>query len=180
MIIYIYVKKARQRSIVWNCSYFLVNVLAMHFHWYGTVWWFDMPMHFVGGAWIVFCILFSIYKPSCIWSYSENTFISISFGMIATTVLVGGIWELFEFSVDAITLADLANPIDSISDMFLIRQGRFRSIMRCVSFEECDRIKAYGTRYTQGLILWWNRICHRCEFLLELPKLILIQGKSFD
>ncbi|MCC6520660.1 hypothetical protein IT403_01615 [Candidatus Nomurabacteria bacterium] len=102
---------------------FLVNILAMHFHWYGTVWWFDMPMHFAGGAWIAF-VYYSVYINLRASGRIQKIHLSrLVFGMIATTVLVGGIWELFEFSVDAITLADLANPIDSISDMFFDTAG---------------------------------------------------------
>ena len=28
---------------------FVINFLAMKFYWYSSLWWFDMPMHFLGG-----------------------------------------------------------------------------------------------------------------------------------
>ena len=39
---------------------FFINYLAMTFHWYSSIWWFDMPMHFMGGLWLglIFILLF--------------------------------------------------------------------------------------------------------------------------
>ncbi|MBP6856284.1 MAG: hypothetical protein KBC42_01925 [Candidatus Pacebacteria bacterium] len=95
---------------------FLVNIMAMKFHWYSIVWWFDMPMHTLGGMWIALTSLF-VYK------YRRTTYDDITnpkklfFVALICVIIIGLLWEIFEFGMETVGTLDLANPIDSISDL---------------------------------------------------------------
>ncbi len=95
---------------------FVINLLATKFHWYSIVWWFDMPMHALGGLWVALTTLF-IYK------YRRTTYEDISrpkkmlIVALISVLIVGVAWELFEFGMETIGTLDLANPIDSLSDI---------------------------------------------------------------
>lgn len=46
---------------------FLIFILAFHAvafsnYWYWTIWWFDIPMHFFGGAWLAMVFLLLNFK----------------------------------------------------------------------------------------------------------------------
>lgn len=95
---------------------FGVNLLAMQFYWYGMLWWFDMPMHFIGGFWTGLVVLF-IYK------FKKTTVNDIEHPRkllvisVIGTLLIGVGWELFEFGLQHFTLIELARPVDSLSDL---------------------------------------------------------------
>jgi hypothetical protein len=95
---------------------FGVNFLATKFFWYNIVWWFDMPMHALGGLWVALASLF-VY----LGRYKKHEQVvhpkeMIIIGLIGV-LFIGGLWEVFEFVVQAITHVALANPIDSLSDI---------------------------------------------------------------
>ena len=97
---------------------FFINYLAMTFHWYSSIWWFDMPMHFLGGLWVG--ILF-------IWIfYGKKLDFSLIFKIIISVFLIGIFWEIFEIVVNNFTLADPFNLLDTISDVcFDVAGGAF-------------------------------------------------------
>ena len=96
----------------------IINEIAIFIHWYSLVWWFDMPMHFLGGLTVFyFCAI--IWIPARKW-VSDGRFL---FESIITTVLIGVLWEALELylyihygSPDFITL-------DSMSDVFFDLTG---------------------------------------------------------
>ncbi len=99
---------------------FIVNFLAMKFYWYSSLWWFDMPMHFLGGF---FLGMLGIYILSLKdFNFSE-------FLKIFLFVLVIGIgWEVFEVLVNQIS----HNPfyiLDTISDIFFDVSGGLSAIL---------------------------------------------------
>lgn len=95
---------------------FFINYFAMKFHWYSIVWWFDMPMHTLGGIWVALVSLFvyrfrrttveDIFKPRMIFVIA-----------LLSVLIIGLLWEIFEFGMENIGTVDLANPIDSLSDL---------------------------------------------------------------
>lgn len=95
---------------------FFINYFAMKFHWYSIVWWFDMPMHTLGGIWVALASLFvyrfrrttveDIFKPRMIFVIA-----------LLSVLIIGLLWEIFEFGMENIGTVDLANPIDSLSDL---------------------------------------------------------------
>ena len=80
---------------------FVVLVALLHFSatilsLYWRLWWFDMPVHFLGGAFIALSIVwlhsFSGYIPGHITRILPLTFAVVILGTIA----VGIGWEIFE------------------------------------------------------------------------------------
>lgn len=97
----------------------LVNALANAFYWYSAMWWFDIPMHIVGG-------LFLGVATGAVFFARLRT---LSLHDILVTILlmvliVGAGWEFFEYGVQFfIKGARLAHIPDSIKDIFMDMVG---------------------------------------------------------
>ena len=100
------------------------NFLADYFHLYYILWWFDMPMHFLGGFWV---------GGMAIWFYLFNTRVNnklTAFNRakklifyLAAVMAVSLIWELFEFSLDTFVVSRTNDIIDTLSDLFMDALG---------------------------------------------------------
>ena len=89
----------------------IVNYAAMKFHWYYSVPWFDMLMHFLGGLWLGLAF---------IWLYSAGTsYLKI----IAGVLLVGVFWEIFELVIHQYFLRESFDLPDTLSDLFFDMLG---------------------------------------------------------
>ena len=94
----------------------VLHKIALSLSLYWTVWWFDIAMHFLGGALIAFITLFFIYD-SKFFNFSIRKPIVIFAASLGATLIVGLSWELWELFVgftDAYkdqvdTIADLIN-----------------------------------------------------------------------
>jgi hypothetical protein len=70
----------------------VLNAIAISLHWYSIIWWFDMPMHFLGG-------LAVFYLSAYIW-FGATKYVSVGryiYESIITAVLLGVLWEALEF-----------------------------------------------------------------------------------
>jgi len=100
---------------------FALNLFAMKFYWYYSIWWFDIPMHFLGGFWLGLAILW--YFP-----IKETSFISVV--KIILGVLVASIgWEVFEIMVDKTITQNPFNTLDTFSDLCSGLSGGFTAIL---------------------------------------------------
>jgi hypothetical protein len=93
---------------------FILNFLAQKFYLYFSIWWFDMPMHFLGGLWLGFFFLW-------ILSYKDTVLKLDVLSVLKTLsgVLVLGIfWELFEFYFINHMAENPFNVLDTVSDIF--------------------------------------------------------------
>lgn len=108
-------KKLSVRIISIIFTILILNTMAMKFHWYFTIWWFDMPMHFLGGFWLGL-LIFWLLKIKEI-SLPEIIKIIIGFLVIAFG------WEIFEISIDKIITKNPFNTLDTISDIFFGLSG---------------------------------------------------------
>jgi hypothetical protein len=90
----------------------------MEFHWYSSIWYFDMLMHFLGGIWLGFaCIYIFPLKDNSLKPILKIFFI---------VLLIGAGWEAFEILVNKYTVQDSFNFFDTISDiLFDISGGLF-------------------------------------------------------
>ncbi len=68
-----------------------INALAVHFSWYSLVWWFDMPMHFLGGV-SVFYLSAMLWRPALKWVPVWR----FMYESVITAVLLGVLWEALE------------------------------------------------------------------------------------
>jgi len=100
---------------------FVVNSAAMKFYWYFSIWYFDMPMHFLGGFWVGLV---------CIYVFSLKEFnFNLIFKVFLCVFLVGFFWEIFEILVDKSITQNPFNSLDTISDMFFDLAGGGISII---------------------------------------------------
>ena len=97
----------------------VLNLLASVFHWYETLWWFDMPMHFLGGVCVMYVsaivALPSLKKGMGIGKYIRTCVIS--------AVMLGILWEVFEFVLYRYAGGPVFVPLDSLSDLLFDLAG---------------------------------------------------------
>lgn len=99
---------------------FLLNYLAMKFHWYSSIWYLDMPMHFLGGVWLG--LIF-------IWFFRlKEIDIKIILEIIFCVLFVGILWEYFEYIVNIYTTQNNFNILDTTSDILFDLSGGLFSI----------------------------------------------------
>jgi hypothetical protein len=79
-----------------------------------------MLMHFIGGVFIGFIALYILYRFKISQNKSLVSTIKIT---ILTVFVIGFFWEVYEYIVQGFTGAILANPTDSISDLFFDLAG---------------------------------------------------------
>lgn len=94
---------------------FLLNYLAMRFYWYSSIWYFDMPMHFLGGLWLGLALIWFL-------KIKDISLKSI-FYLILGVLLIGVLWEVFEIIIDRTITGNLFNTLDTISDIFFDLAG---------------------------------------------------------
>jgi hypothetical protein len=93
---------------------FVLNFLANKFHWYYSIWWFDMLMHFLGGFWLgmVFVWFFKVRQRE----FSVNPRFVIR--LVAWILLIGVAWELFEYYFINYVAQNNFDLLDTLSDLF--------------------------------------------------------------
>lgn len=94
----------------------------MRFYWYSILWWFDMPMHFLGGVWVGLAGIWALLYSGLFSSTSSDKQLVLRTMIIVFAI--GFLWEVFEYTVQhLIPGANLADPIDSVSDIFFDLSG---------------------------------------------------------
>jgi hypothetical protein len=108
---------------------FVANTLALFFHWYRLLWWFDMPMHFMGGF---FCVWLVIYIYNKFFNNKGNSGFTLEKSLIKNvliwTFIIGLGWEWFEWGTDLYTGAMSMHMLDSYSDLFFDMAGAFSAV----------------------------------------------------
>jgi hypothetical protein len=111
-------------------KYFLVGLLyfiliahaiAIWQSWYFKTSWFDIPMHFLGGAWLA--ILFLIYFKKY-FAFDSCRKLAAFFVLSAFVLFIGIGWEGFEFLNEQLTIKSGRMPSarltvgDTLADLF--------------------------------------------------------------
>ena len=104
---------------------FIVNLSAQQFHWYFSVWYFDMFMHFLGGFWVGLVFLWFFSREST----SLEPFLQLIFKVIFAVLMVGILWEIFEISIDKIIIQNPFNALDTFSDIFFDLTGGLVAVL---------------------------------------------------
>jgi hypothetical protein len=73
-----------------------------------TVWWFDIPLHVLGGLWAVLFVA---------WMYRFVDFRLRLWHCIAIAACVGGAWELFEYALGIGGSNFMSYRMDVIKDL---------------------------------------------------------------
>jgi len=89
----------------------IANALAIWQSWYFKTTWFDIPMHFLGGAWLA--LLFLLYFKK----YFKHPLIFL----FVFVILVGLGWEVFEYFNEWLIIKSGRVPIApmTLNDTFL-------------------------------------------------------------
>jgi len=95
----------------------IVNAAAFYWKLYFFIWWFDIPMHFLGGLWIGLASLAAYYGAPHPRRKDTGTFFVVTLS-VAVVMIIGLAWELFELSsqtfIERATVHDLT---DTLSDL---------------------------------------------------------------
>ena len=75
------------------------HVLGIANSWYWDYWWYDIPLHLAGGAWLgaVFYYVFVQKKAAIDYGSDLATTLILALGFVA---LIGLIWEFYEYFYD--------------------------------------------------------------------------------
>jgi hypothetical protein len=89
----------------------MFHFLAIHFHFYWTVWWYDIGMHVFGGfiAALIFLFLFQAQYQSRL---------SLLIISISAALIVGIAWEIFEYITGVTFTTEAAYIPDTVTDLF--------------------------------------------------------------
>ena len=103
------------------------HILAVIFYLYWFIWWFDMPLHFLGGLCVGF---FSMWISSLFLALkSKKNLKKILLSAIFGALFVGLLWELFEY-VNGITYNTIGSyKLDTIKDLILDMFGGYVSYL---------------------------------------------------
>lgn len=115
-------KKLIRRSAEIILAIFLVNYAAMTFYWYATIWWFDIPMHFLGGFWLGLSALW-LYFYARKMPRQDMRLGRALFVCCAAVVVFGVAWEFFEFGIDRLITLAPHNRLDTASDILFDLAG---------------------------------------------------------
>ena len=99
---------------------FIVNYFATKFHYYSSIWWFDMPMHFMGGLWLGLVFMWFFWGQE----FNYKLVLKIILGVL----IVGVSWEIFEVILNSYTIRDPFSTLDTVSDICFDLAGGFISI----------------------------------------------------
>ncbi len=103
------------RALLLVLVIFILNTLAMYFYWYVSIPWLDIPMHFLGGVFIAFVMGAVFFKKTLSFSFSKKLLVILS-----GVLVLGIVWELFEFSVfTVVKFVEPNSPIDTATDLVL-------------------------------------------------------------
>ncbi|KKQ34370.1 MAG: hypothetical protein US50_C0051G0008 [Candidatus Nomurabacteria bacterium GW2011_GWB1_37_5] len=122
--------KTLKKIVVLIIFIFIVNTLAMKFHWYYTFWWFDLVMHFLGGFWVGLSALWLIFlRFKVINSLFLERLLPIFIVSFLSVLLVGILWEFFEISIDTLITFNPQDLTDTLSDLVMDLIGSFVASM---------------------------------------------------
>lgn len=93
---------------------FVLNFLANKFHWYYSIWWFDMPMHFLGGFWLGMVFVWFWWGRKGLLLLNIQNILKA----IAWILLIGIAWEFFEYYFINYVAQNSFDLLDTLSDLF--------------------------------------------------------------
>lgn len=100
----------------------IINLLAVDFGWYYIYYWFDMPMHFLGGLSAMFLVTYLFYS-------NANTYKNKFFLLLIATLFIGIAWEMYEYLVTNLWAGFSFNMTDTLSDIFFDTLGGLFGIL---------------------------------------------------
>lgn len=113
--------------VVFLVTIAVVNGFAVSNHWYWTLRWLDMPMHFAGGMWLASFGVWWQYRRQKITPQSFPALFGVCF---IYALSVGLLWEAYEAVISFFTVGHMNAIPDTLSDLlFDILGGTIVSIL---------------------------------------------------
>lgn len=117
------------RIILWKEILFVailtlfLHLVSLKFFLYWTIWWFDIPLHFLGG------FLIGLIAISFLKIINRNTFVTFNlfFLTIFAVMIVGLVWELWEIFIGFTDV--LKDKGDTILDLIMDFLGGIFSVL---------------------------------------------------
>ena len=111
---------------------FLLNLLAMKFYWYSSIWYLDVLMHFFGGFWLGLV---------AVWLLNiKEIYLRSILKIVLSVLFIGIFWEIFEIIIDKSITGNIFNTLDTISDICFDFSGGLFAILyfsrKIISFKE--------------------------------------------
>ena len=101
----------------------VLDLIAGIFYLHWTVWWYDVILHFIGGAWAAMAVI--LFWHSIISSLKNNQLKLVIVGIIGAFI-IGLLWEVYELIIDATSISyGLFYWTDTTSDILLDICGGF-------------------------------------------------------
>lgn len=92
----------------------VLHKIALSLSLYWNVWWFDIPMHFMGGTLMALITLFFIYD-SKFFNFSIKKSVVVFFIALGATLIFGLSWELWELYMGFTNIYE--DQIDTMADL---------------------------------------------------------------
>lgn len=109
---------------------FVFNALALWLHWYSALLWLDIPMHILGGFWLglFFIWLFSFKEIEVFEDFLNKKNFKFFLKILFFVLIIGILWEVFEFMINESITRNLFDTIDTFSDLVFDLLGAIFSI----------------------------------------------------
>lgn len=98
-----------------------LHFLAVKWWLYWTFWWFDVPMHTLGGLWLSAIVFFLFVKDRAFFAGASGRLIFSFF--VVTAVSIGVFWEILEVVADATMVLKENYALDTLSDFLFDAVG---------------------------------------------------------
>lgn len=98
-----------------------LNLLALRYFLYWRVWWYDIPMHFIGGLIVASIALWFVAYEVPIGIRPKVNRLLVS---VLVTLVIGIVWEVFEYMV-GITMGETGYWQDTLHDVGVDVAGGF-------------------------------------------------------
>ncbi|MFZ2523375.1 MAG: hypothetical protein WAW92_03225 [Minisyncoccia bacterium] len=132
------------RALVLLLLVYGFNYLAEIFYFHWTLWWYDVILHFMGGACAATAFIYFYYIFFKFSQFNKIKAINLSF---VFTLFVGLVWEVYELQQGDTSFSDgIFYYRDTISDLIVDCCGGFFATTSSFKFFEniSDRILGNG------------------------------------
>ncbi|MFA6158740.1 MAG: hypothetical protein WC763_03930 [Candidatus Paceibacterota bacterium] len=101
------------------CLVAILHSVAEVESYYWTVWWYDIMMHFLGGAWVALAILWASEMPFAGFIKSRLSIRSI----VLSVIVVGVVWEIYELAFGLTSVHTIGYALDTAHDLVMDTAG---------------------------------------------------------
>ena len=95
----------------------VVWLFALYYNLFFLIWWFDIPLHFLGGVWACLFVRY-VYVRCGLELQGNGNKIALFVFFVSSVMLIGVAWEFYEFIFD-----NMGSLSDTMADLFLDLAG---------------------------------------------------------